>query len=401
MKWVLSMKKILMISILILLVHLSFTTVKGSELEDEKVINFDMELQQVQDSQKESIDYEGIQQSLNGSLNQNYPLDFKELVSKILAGQYDMEGKTILQLVFSIFYQDLKDNMGIIIRILVISIVAAFFKTLMGTFENKQAAEMGFFVVLLLVISSTIQSYNMINAVADDMIENILVFIEALVPSLISVTILSGATISSVMYGESIIMLVGIINGIIKNIMLPFLYILIVFVLLNTITDESNLSKIISLFKKGYEWSMKILLWVFLGVFGLQSFGLPVVDGLMARTAKQTIGIVPVVGTSISEIADIVLGCGTVIKNAFGIGTIIAIIFLTITPMLKILVIALAYKLAAAFIEPISEGRLVNCLSQIGDVCFLLLGTVLLVVFLLIVVIAMTLFITNTLLYIR
>ncbi|MBC7960788.1 MAG: hypothetical protein H7X94_13095, partial [Vallitaleaceae bacterium] len=155
------------------------------------------------------------------------------------------------------------------------------------------------------------------------------------------------------------------------------------------------------LLKKGYEWTLKIMLWLFIGIFGLQSFGLPVVDGLITRTTKQSLGIVPVVGSTLSEISDIVLGCGTVIKNAFGVGAIIAIVLIALTPVVKIAVIALAYKVSAAFIEPISEGRLVTCLSEIGDVCFLLLGTVLLVVLLFVIVIAMTLFITNTLLYIR
>lgn len=394
------MRKIVLI--VIITIMLSFTTANASETQGEDPqITFDEELQSIQDSQNNSIDYDTIQKTLNQSMQEEYHLDFKELVTKIISGQYDLEGKSILQLLLSTFYQDLRDNMGVVVRIIVISIVAAFFKTLMGSFENKQAAEMGFFVVLLLIIASTIQSYNLINTVADTLINNILSFIQALVPSLVSVTILSGATVSSVMYSESIIMVIGIINGIIKTVMLPFLYILIIFVVLNTISEENSLSRIIALLKKGYEWSMKILLWLLVGIFGLQSLGLPVVDGLLSRTAKQTIGIVPVVGTSISEISDIVLGCGTVIKNAFGIGTIIAIILLAITPIIKILVIALAYKVSAAFIEPISEGRLVTCLSSIGDVCFLLLGTVLLVVFLLIVVIAMTLFITNTLLYIR
>lgn len=394
-----NMKRIILLAIIFAI--MSFTTAYASNTDGEDPITFEEELLDIQDSQNEKLDYETIQKTLDQSMEVSYHLDFKELVSNIISGQYDLEGKTILQLLLSTFYQDIKDNVGVIIRIIIISIVAAFFKILMGSFENKQASEMGFFVVLLLIIASTIQSYNMINTVADTLIGNILTFIEALVPSLISVTILSGATVSSVMFSESIIMVIGIINGIIKTVMLPFLYVLIIFVVLNTITDENNLSKIIDLLKKGYEWSMKILLWLIVGIFGLQSLGLPVVDGLLSRTAKQTIGVVPVVGTSISQISDIVLGCGTVIKNAFGIGTIIAIILVALTPIVKIMVIALAYKVSAAFIEPISESRLVTCLSSIGDVCFLLLGTVLLVVFLLIIAVAMTLFITNTLLYIR
>lgn len=365
---------------------------------DREPIDFDMQLKNIQDEQNSSIDYEAIQKAIDET---DTTIDFKEIVGKILSGEYDLEGKSIVHMLLNTFFNDLYENIGVIVRIIVISIVGAFFKALTESFENKQASEMGFFVIFLLITASVLQSYSLINNIAVGLIENIIVFIEALVPSLLTVTVLSGATISSVMYGESIIMLVGIINNFIKSLMLPFLYVLIVFVVLNTLNDENNLTKIIALLKKGYEWVMKIMMWLFVAIFGLKSFGLPVVDGVITRTAKQTIGIVPVVGTTLQEISDIVMGCGTVIKNAFGIGTIIAIVIIALTPVIKITVIALAYKVSAAFIEPISENRLVECLSSIGDICFLLLGTVLLVVLLFVIVIAMTLFITNTLLYIR
>ncbi|MBC7960031.1 MAG: stage III sporulation protein AE, partial [Vallitaleaceae bacterium] len=392
------MKKFVMFFLICIL--LSASKVQATENDEEREpITFNVQLKEIQDSQISGINYDAIQQSINAGMGDRYQFDYKQLVNKIIGGQYDLEGKTIVQLLFTSVYRDVLDNTALIVRILIISVIAAFFKTMTSAFENKQIAEMGFFVVFLLITTAVIQSYNILNGTANDLIVNMITFIEALVPSLLSVTVLSGATISSVMFSEAIIMLIGIINGFVKTILLPFLYILIIFVVLNTITDESSLSKMIALLKKGYEWTLKIMLWLFIGIFGLQSFGLPVVDGLITRTTKQSLGIVPVVGSTLSEISDIVLGCGTVIKNAFGVGAIIAIILIALTPVVKIAVIALAYKVSAAFIEPISEGRLVTCLSEIGDVCFLLLGTVLLVVLLFVIVIAMTLFITNTLLY--
>lgn len=380
---------------------LFMTTSFGEEMKDDEIINLDEEIEKVKESQNELIDYNNIQQAIDETVQSNYSFDFQMLVTNILNGEYKLNGQTIGSMMFEAFFKDLNANMGILVRIIIISIIAAFFKSFTQSFENKQVSEMGFLIVFLLVIASIIQSYHLLNGVANGLIDNLLIFIEALVPSLLTVTVLSGAAVSSVMFSETMIMLVGIIDNIIKTYMLPFLYIVIIFVVLNTLTDEDSLSKIISILKKGYEWAIKIILWIFVAMFGLQSFGLPVVDGMISRTAKQTIGIVPIVGTTISGMSDIVLGCGSLIKNAFGVGAIISIVFVAIIPVVKIGVIALIYKLSAALIEPISESKLVSCLSNVGDVCFLLLGTVLIVVLLFIIAIAMTLYLTNIMMYIR
>lgn len=378
-----------------------FTSISyGKEVENKEEVTKE-EIENIKKSQNELIDYSSIQKAIDKTIQKDYNFDFKNIVSKIMSGEYDLEGKTLGRIIIDSFFKDLKDNTGLIIHIIIISIISAFFKAFSKSFENKQVSDMGFLIIFLIIIASVIQSYHILNSIAYDLIEKLIIFIEALVPSLLTVTVLSGSAASSIMFSESIIMLVGIINNIIKSTMLPFLYIIIFFTVLNTLTDEDNLGRIINLFKKGYEWAIKIILWIFVAVFGIQSFGLPVVDGLISRTAKQTINIVPVIGTSISEISDIVLGCGTLIKNAFGIGSIIAIVFVAILPVIKIGIIALLYKISAALIEPISESKLVNCLSNVGDICFLLLGTVLVVVLLFVIAIALTLYLTNIMLYIR
>lgn len=351
--------------------------------------------------QSNSIEYDEIQNAIDDSLSGDMQFDFKAIVGQLINGEYELDGRTFLVIISKELFKDLKSNLNIMIQILIISIGGAFLKNFSNSFDNKQVNEVAFFLIFLVIISLIIQSYHLLNNIAYDIISKLLIFVEALVPSLMSVIVLSGATISSVMIGEATLMAIGIIDNVIKVFLLPTLYIIVIFVVLNTLTDEGYLSKMVALLKKGYEWSIKIILWVFIGIFGLQSFGLPVVDGIVSKTAKQTVGIVPVVGTSLAQVSDIVVGFGSIIKNAFGIGAIIGIILLTVIPIMKIAVVAIIYKLSSAIVEPISDKRIATCLSDVGDLCFLLLGTVVLVVFMFILAITITLYLTNILLYIR
>lgn len=351
--------------------------------------------------QSNSIEYDDIQSVIDNSMSGDMRFDFKAVVGQLINGEYELDGRTFLGIMAKELFKDLKLNFNIMIQILIICIGGAFLKNFSNSFDNKQVSEVGFFLIFLMITALIIQSYHLINNIAYDIISNLLMFVEALVPSLMTVIVLSGATISSIMIGEATLMAIGIIDNLIKVFLLPGLYIIVIFVVLNTLTEEGYLSKMVALFKKGYEWSIKIILWVFIGIFGLQSFGLPVVDGIVSKTAKQTVGIVPVVGTSLAEVSDIVVGCGSIIKNAFGVGAIIGIVLFAIIPIIKITTVALIYKLSSAIVEPISDKRIASCLSDVGDLCFLLLGTILLVVFMFILAITITLYLTNILLYIR
>lgn len=357
------------------------------------------ELILIQEEQNAYIEYDDIQDSIDK--NFNGAVNFKEIVGQVLKGEYHLKDNEFNQLILDALFFDSKSNIAILMRILVISIIAAIFKIFSDSFENKQVSEIGYFVVFLVIITMALQSYNLLNESASELVEKSSHFIEALVPSLMAVTVMSGATISSVLYGESLLMVIGIINNFVLKVMMPFLYVLLAFVLINALSDESILEKGIELMKKIYEWTIKIVIGLFVALYGLQSFGVPVADGLISRTAKQSINIVPVVGSTLSQVSDMVLSSGAMIKNAFGIGVIITLILLTLFPVIKIAVIALIYKVAAVITEPIADSRIVDCLSNIGDVCFLLLGTVVLVLLLLIGSIAITLYLTNMLLYIR
>ena len=373
------------------------STSYANETDTDDHINID----KIQQQQQESIEYDEIQSVLDETFQTSYNFNFRSFVTKAIGGEYDLDGRSLLTVFLEEIFKDLKANLYILMEILVICIVAAFFKNFSESFKSKQVADTGFLIIFLLIIALTLQSYHLLNNLATEVIDNLLVFVQALVPSLLTVTVLSGATISATMFGESLLMLIGIIDHGIMTFLLPALYVLLLFILMNALTDKDNLSKMVELLKNAYALIIKGILWVIIAFFGLQSFGLPIIDGFMSRTAKQTVGIVPVVGTTLAEISDIVLGCGTMIKNAFGIGAIVSIVIISIIPIIKIAVVALIYKVSSAFVEPISDSRIVTCLSDIGDLCFLLLGTVLIVIFMFVIAIAITLYLTNILLYIR
>jgi stage III sporulation protein AE len=350
--------------------------------------------------ENETIKYEEIQKALDDSIKID-SFDFRDTVNKVIKGEYDISPSGIIKKTIEKIFYEVRLNFKLMAKVVGICVILAIFTHFTNTFKNKQVSDTGYFVVFLLISILIIQSYNAINSIAINVITSLLNFIQALVPSLFAATIVSGAPVSSVIFNQYILVIIGIIDFVMLKLILPFFYVLVVLTIINAITDEEILNRTIELFKKGIEWSVKLLLWVFVGILGLQSFTTPIVEGVASKSAKTVIGFVPVIGSSLGEVSNVVLGCGSIIKNGLGVAALIAIGLIVIMPILKILGVIIIYKSSAAIIEAVSDKRLVNCLSNMGSIFFMLLAMILIVSLMFVISIAITLYATNISMYIR
>jgi stage III sporulation protein AE len=93
------------------------------------------------------------------------------------------------------------------------------------------------------------------------------------------------------------------------------------------------------------------------------------------KTAKYAVdNFIPIVGKCLSDAISTVAGYSILLKNAVGSLGLVVLILIIIFPIIKILIMAVMYKLVAALIEPVSDGRLVNCLSSAGDSIILIMS---------------------------
>ena len=84
---------------------------------------------------------------------------------------------------------------------------------------------------------------------------------------------------------------------------------------------------------------------------------------------------IPGIGSILSGVAETVLGAGVLLKNAIGVAGVIAILVICLVPVLKLAIYVILYKLGAAAIQPISDSRLVACLTAASEAASMLLQT--------------------------
>jgi stage III sporulation protein AE len=113
---------------------------------------------------------------------------------------------------------------------------------------------------------------------------------------------------------------------------------------------------------------------------------------MLAKTAKYSVdNFVPIVGSFAADSLDLILSCAAVIKNGVGIFGLIIILTLLIMPMIKILAVALIFKVSAVVIEPIANKTISDSLNEVGNTVItlaiiLLLAAMMFIIFLSIII---------------
>lgn len=104
--------------------------------------------------------------------------------------------------------------------------------------------------------------------------------------------------------------------------------------------------------------------------------------------AGKTAAAIPGVGNAINGVTEVALGTAVLIRNGLGVMGILILIILGLPPVVKLGMNTLLYKFLAAIVQPVSDNRMVGCLSTVGDGCRLLLRVLLMVELLLLITIA-------------
>ncbi|WKB36993.1 hypothetical protein QS257_09505 [Terrilactibacillus sp. S3-3] len=72
---------------------------------------------------------------------------------------------------------------------------------------------------------------------------------------------------------------------------------------------------------------------------------------------------IPVIGRMFTEATDTVVGASVLLKNTIGIAGLFILVCLIAFPLLKILSLALIYNIAAAILQPLGGGPVIDCLG--------------------------------------
>ena len=343
--------------------------VKAQEKETETIE------QLVEEEMEGTFDFRDIDEMLH-EIMPGEKMEFGETVMQVLTGKTDLSANLLTRLIEDRLFYEFRAGRKGLIQILLIAIIASLFTNLSGVLRNNQIAEIGFYVLYMLLVSISLHTFQTVMDSASVGIEKLLMFMRALGPVYFLAVALTSGSGTSIIFYQLVLFFIYMIELLVLNFLIPLLHIYMVVKILDHISSESYLSKLAELIESGISWISKTLLAAVIGLNLIQGLIAPAVDSLRRGILQKGVEALPVIGDAIGGTAEVVLGTAVLMKNGIGVAGAIICMVICVVPILQIFGITFLYKVAAAFIQPVSDPRIVGCVSAVGDGSRLLLKLV-------------------------
>jgi stage III sporulation protein AE len=322
------------------------------------------------------MDYSEIQKVIDDIMSYGNKFDFGSYVEKLINGEVKFSIVDIgLQLISSV-KGEIKANISTFGRLISIALVAALFTNLSMAFKNSQVSETGYYVTYLLLFGLLASTFVTASKIASETIQSILEFMKVLAPSYFLAVGFSTGSATSMVYYEATLMLIAAVDLILIRVVIPFIDFYLIISLANNLSKEDMLSKLAGLFGSIIHWLLKSLLAGVIGLGAIQGLIVPVADRVKRSALLKASAAIPGIGDAVEGATETVIGAGILLKNAIGVAGLVVIITICAVPFLKLFMIAMIYKAGSAVLQPISDKRVVECISASAKSSGMLLKSV-------------------------
>lgn len=311
----------------------------------------------------------------NEMLNDMDPRTFVEGFMK--TGENGLSFKNLFNYVIRFVFKEVIVSMQLIGSLIIIAIVCAMLNNLQSAFNNESLSSIAYFACYGVMIVMITKSFYIVVELTKSTIFSMTDFMAALMPVLMMLLASVGGFAEATLLDPIIMGFATVSSRIYVDIIIPIIFMSFVLQFVNNISSDYKIKNLTKLLKQIAIWIQLIVLTLFIGVITLRSIAATTIDQVTIKTAKFAVdNFIPVVGKALSDAISTVAGYSLLLKNAIsGLGLII-IIIIVLFPIIKLLILAFLYKLAAALIEPISDARTIDCMNSVGDSILLLMSCV-------------------------
>jgi stage III sporulation protein AE len=286
---------------------------------------------------------------------------------ELLTGKAEISFSSFFNGLFRYFFHELVHNGKLLVSIVILTIFSMLLETLQSSFEKNTVSKIAFAISFMVLMILAINSFSVAIGYAKTAITDMIHFMIAVVPLLLTLLASMGNLVSVSVLHPLIVFMIHAVGTAIYMIVFPLLFFSAVLHIVSSLSDKYKVTQLANLLRNVSVGCLGIFVTVFLGVISVQGATGAVTDGVTIRTAKYVAGnFVPVVGRMFSDASETVIGASLLVKNAVGLVGVIIILVLCAFPALKILALAFIYNISAAVMQPLGDNPMIGCLETIG-----------------------------------
>lgn len=205
-------------------------------------------------------------------------------------------------------------------------------------------------------------------------VESMHMLSKTLLPTLLAAVAAGGGAISAGVRHVAAVFFADLLISVARDCLMPLVYVYVAVTAADVLLPERKLASVAEAVRKGTSWLLRGLLACYTGYLTLAGAVASASDSLAVQMTKAAAGVVPVVGSVISDAAATVLGGAGVLKNTLGVAGTIAVLTLCLTPFLRLALQFLLYKITAFLAGTIGAGGLMKLIDGLGGAFAMMLG---------------------------
>lgn len=365
-------KTVLLLSALVCLLCIPAAHVQAAQDSEEKAAV----REELESGILSEMDLDGIEQAVDGLL-EDTDFSFSEMLRRLVSGEEALGTDTLGELIVQVLTGTMAGQKRVLMQLIVLVLACAFLSNLSGLFSDGQLWETSFYIVYLLAFVLLVGAFQSVSQNLTVTIRGLVEFMKVLTPAYyLAVAAASGASTATMFY-QIVLVVIGAVEGLIVTLILPAVHVYVLLALINHLSKEEFLSHMTELLETGIEWALKTSLGILVGLQIIRSLIAPALDAFRRTLIGKTASAIPGVGNAVNAVTEMVIGSAVLIRNCFGVTAIVVLFLAGLYPVLELLVTGLAYRVLAAFSQPVCDKRICNCLATVGKGYGLLLKVLL------------------------
>lgn len=328
-------------------------------------------LEQYLEEQMKELDFSQVEKTveeMRQEIGEYLPnFSFRQMLKDLMHGHISWSLKDLLQGVLHYLFREVIANSTLLAQLVVLAVVCAVVGHLGAAFEAGTVGKLAQGVCYLALLTLALGSFLLTVEVGKEAIGRMLNLVQALVPVLLTLMAALGGFTSVAFLHPFIAGSLAVLSNLIGQVVFPLIFFSAALSMVNQLSDRFQVSRLARLLRQASIWLLGLIMTLFIGVLAVQGAMGAVADSVALRAARFATGaFIPIVGGAFAEALDTVLGYGLLLKNSVGFLGLMVIFLFCLFPVLKILAVVIAFKVAAVLIQPVGDERTAEALQQIA-----------------------------------
>lgn len=315
-------------------------------------------------------------------------ITFSDIVGQMIQGKWELDGRKLMDWLIDLLWSEIADNKDLLFMVLLLAVSCTFIKNMADAFRNSYVSDICFALIYMQMTVMLLKSFQIAGGIVTDALNRIVEFMTVLVPVFCMTLSLSMANLTSAGFYQLAFIVIYLVQWILLELLIPLVQVLVVLQFMNYMIKGERFTRMCELLEDGIRWSLKFMVSVIVGLNVIQVMVAPAVDRLKMSSVTKGVGMIPGVGNISNALSDMLLGAGMVIKSSVGTAGIVVLLLIAMLPFLKLLILALLYKVTAAVTEPVADKRIAGSINGVYVGCVLMVKILLTSLVLFVVTIA-------------